>query len=79
MIVNEASETVKTVTYLSVAWVKAVFLGTIVQTDAHEVKDFFEGSKSRIRISKVLVEHGLSHIDIWNQARSFCSNIISTC
>ena len=44
MIVNEANETVKTVTYLSIAWVKAVFLGTIVKTDAYEVKDFREGS-----------------------------------
>ena len=78
MIVNEANETVKTVTYLSIAWVKAVFLGTIVKTDAYEVKDFREGSFSLIRMSKVLVEHGLSHIDIWNRSRSFCLSIIST-
>ena len=42
-IVNKASETRKTGTYLSITWVKAVVLGAIVQTDAYEVKDFPEG------------------------------------
>ena len=35
-VVNKASETRKTGTYLSIAWVKAVVIDAFVQTDAHE-------------------------------------------
>ena len=40
---DKASETRKTGTYLSIAWVKAVVIDAVVQTDVHEVKDFSEG------------------------------------